>query len=126
MIINCIALVGGVVVPVVVYQRLGWWLNSGLAVSFQSTLLFWLGLLTTLLAGGQGPSLTWWFPAFFAAAGAIASSTVILFWTGPGDLFPIVLAFVHVISTAAVFAGAAAVVAPRLWLRRHRRVSRMH
>ena len=81
----------------------GWWLNSGQQVLRAAIVLFLLGVGVGLWRS-EGP---WVVRACALWAGAIAGSTGMLFWTGPGNIWPIVLAFAAVISGGAVFGGAA-------------------
>ncbi len=111
---DIIAFAAGTIVPVYVYRRTGWWLDSAGGVALQTMLLFLVGIAVTLIPRRNAPSLTWWFPAVFTDIAAIATSTAILLHVGTGNLFPIVVAFIHLLCTVAVLAGAAVVIVPRL------------
>jgi len=99
-----LVLVGGIVAAVV--QPLtptGWWLNSGGGVAVTSTVLALAGLVLGLqrrVSGNQivatGAAL--WF-------GANIGFAVVLFRSGPGTLFPIVLAIGAGIAAIAVGVG---------------------
>lgn len=78
----------------------GWWLDSGPRVLRACLVLFALGVFV-----GLWRSEGTWVRACALWAGAIAGSTGVLLWTGPGNLWPIVLVFSAAISAAAVFAG---------------------
>lgn len=118
MIADLLGFAAGLVVPVIVYRRTGWWLNSGAGVGLQSALLFAVGFLISLLPRPGSSRIGWWLPAVLADTAAIATSTAILLYVGPGTIFPIVLAVVQAICTVAIFAGAALAIVPRLRRRR--------
>jgi hypothetical protein len=90
----------------------GWWLDSGTGV-----LRAGLGLMVLGVLAGFSPSGKRWGRACSLWAGAISASTAILFWSGPGTIWPIVLAFSAGITGGAVFVGA--VVGSALNSRRH-------
>lgn len=92
--------VAGVLAIVTLQAMGGWWLDSGPRVLRASVVLFALGVVV-----GLWRSKGAWVRACALWAGAIAGSTGILFWTGPGNLWPIVLVFAAAISGAAVFGG---------------------
>ena len=79
----------------------GWWLNSGTGVLRAVLVLGVLGMLSTLWRSGRP-----WVRTRALWAGAISGSTVVLFWIGPGSIWPIVLAMAGGISAGAVFGGA--------------------
>jgi len=79
----------------------GWWLNSGMAVLRTVLVLGALGTVVALWSSGKP-----WARAWALWAGAISGSTVVLFWTGPGTIWPIVLTVAAGLSAAAVFGGA--------------------
>ncbi len=81
-------------------QLAGWWLNSGRGVVTTMAILF----VTAI--GVCGRSDTPWFRATAMAAGALAGMTGMLFWIGPGTLWPIVLIGAAALSCTAVLAGA--------------------
>jgi hypothetical protein len=91
------------VVTIVVLQALGgWWLDSGLGVAQAFAVWFGLGIVA-----GLWRSKGTWVRACALWAGAIAGSTAVLFWTGPGNIWPIALIFAAAITTAAIFGGTA-------------------
>ena len=90
----------GVLAIVALQTMSGWWLDSGQRVLRACVVLFALGVFT-----GLWRSEGTWVRACALWAGAIAGSTGVLLWTGPGTIWPIVLAFAAAISAAAVFAG---------------------
>ena len=79
----------------------GWWLNSGTGVLRTVLVLLALGVFAALWRSGR-----LWVRACALWAGAISGMTVVLFWMGPGNIWPIVLAFAGGISFGAVFGGA--------------------
>lgn len=87
-------------VPVAVHQFAGWWLNSSRGVAATLALLFVLGVVFAL-----GRPARPWRRAGALCVGAFAGSVAVLVWTGPGTIWPIVLAFAAVLSTAAAVAG---------------------
>ena len=60
-----------------------------------------LGVFAALWRSGRP-----WVRACALWAGATSGSTVVLFWIGPGTIWPIVLAFATAVTAAAVFGGA--------------------
>jgi hypothetical protein len=76
----------------------GWWLNSGTGVLRTVLVLLALGVFAALWRSGSP-----WVRACALWAGAISGTAVVLFLTGPGTIWPIVLA-----SAAAITAGAVA------------------
>ena len=79
----------------------GWWLNSGKEVLRTSLVLFALGVFVAVWRTGRP-----WVRACALWAGAISGMTFALFRTGPGNIWPIVLAVAGVMSAGAVFGGA--------------------
>src|SRR3954468_17156454 len=79
----------------------GWWLNSGLGVLRTSLALSALGLFAAVWPLGRP-----WARAGGVWAGAMVEMTVLLFRSGPGTIWPIVMVFAASISAGAVFAGA--------------------
>ena len=79
----------------------GWWLNSGRGVLRTVLALVALGVFVALWRSGRP-----WVRAWALWAGATSGSTVVLFWRGPGTIWPIVLAVAATITAAAVFGGA--------------------
>ena len=90
----------GILAIVALQAMGGWWLDSGPRVLRAFVALFALGAFV-----GLWRSDGTWVRACALWAGAIAGSTGVLFWTGPGNIWPIVLAFAAAISAAAVFGG---------------------
>jgi hypothetical protein len=80
-----------------------WFLNSGRAVAFTAALLVVAGAIVS--AADRRESIV---RGANAAAGALAAMIVILAVVGPGNLFPIVIAFGAVIAIASTAAGALA------------------
>jgi hypothetical protein len=78
----------------------GWWLNSGTGVLRTSLVLFTLGFLIAIWRSGspRARAIALWSGSF---VGMIAA----LFGTGPGNIWPIVLAFAASMSAGAVFSG---------------------
>ena len=79
----------------------GWWLNSGAGVLRTVLVLFAFGVFAALRRTGNR-----WVRASSLWAGAVSCTTALLFWTGPGTIWPIVLAIGAGVSAAAVFGGA--------------------
>jgi hypothetical protein len=79
----------------------GWWLDSGAGVLRTVLVLFAFGGLAAIPPMGNR-----WVRASSLWAGAIACTTALLFWTGPGTIWPIALAIGAGISGGAVFGGA--------------------
>lgn len=90
--------------PFLLEGSVGWWLNSGRGVAL---MVVGLGVLAALFALGR-PARPW--PSAWAvAAGGFAGSAILLFRTGAGTIWPIVLVFAAVLSIAAALVGAGAV-----------------
>ena len=79
----------------------GWWLNSGTGVLRTVLALVALGVFVGLRRSGA-----LWVRACALWTGAITGTSTILFWLGPGTIWPIVLAIAAAITAAAVFGGA--------------------
>ena len=79
----------------------GWWLNSGTGVLRTVLVLGTLGVFASLWRSGRP-----WVRACAVWAGAISGTTVVLFWMGPGTIWPIVLVVAAGMTAAAVFGGA--------------------
>ncbi|HVC20338.1 MAG TPA: hypothetical protein VNE16_09685 [Vicinamibacterales bacterium] len=94
----------GLAVPVVVQRYVGWWLDSSRGVAVALVLLFALGVVFAL-----GRPARPWRRAGALCVGAFAGSAAILFWNGPGTIWPIVLVMAAALSTFAVLAGAGVV-----------------
>jgi hypothetical protein len=94
------AFASGVLAVVLLQAVYGWWLNSGRDVLRASlVLLVW----SMVAAAWQGRSrrdraLAIWL-------GAISGSTGVLFWIGPGTIWPIVLSVAAAVAAGAVGAG---------------------
>ena len=84
----------------------GWWLNAGTDVLRTVLVLSAAGALAAFWRSGHP-----WVRARCLWAGAIAGTTAVLFWTGPGTIWPIVLAMAAAITAGAVFGGALIAVA---------------
>jgi len=80
-----------------------WFLNSGRAVVFTVALLVFAGAIVS--AADWRESIV---RGANAAAGALAAMIIILAVVGPGNLFPIVIAFGAVIAVTSTGAGALA------------------
>ena len=80
-----------------------WFLNSGRAMAFTVALLAVAGAMVS--AANRRESII---RGANAAAGALAAMIAILVVIGPGNLFPIVIAFGAVIAVASTGAGALA------------------
>jgi len=78
----------------------GWWLNSGRGVVATMAVLF--GTAIGVCLRSDAP----WFRATAMAIGAIAGMTAMLFWIGPGTIWPIVLVVAAALTCTAVYAGA--------------------
>jgi hypothetical protein len=97
----------------------GWWLNTGRGVALTSLVLALLAAATAVAAPSppstrrfQGPAAVW--------AGANIGLAIVLFRVGPGNIFPIVLAFGAGISALAVGAGSLIGTLARVASRRRR------
>ena len=83
-----------------------WFLNSGKAVAFTAICLLAVGAVVgASAASGRQESVV---HGCCVAAGALAAMAVVLFLTGPGNLFPIVLMFAAAVAAASSIAGALA------------------
>ena len=91
----------GLLVTRALYIANGWWLDSGREVARTGLVLAGLGAFAAIWRFGNP-----WLRAGSLWAGALLEMTMLLFLTGPGTIWPIVLVFAAVISGAAVFAGA--------------------
>jgi hypothetical protein len=102
------AFLAGAVTAICVQITYGWWLNSGIGVLRTSVVLFAMGFLIAL-ARSESP----WRKAAALWAGAFGGMTGVLFWSGPGTIWPIVLGFAAAITAASIFAGSWAGFAAR-------------
>ena len=72
-------------------QQAPWFLNSGRAVAFTALCLLAAGLVASACwARDRDDAMT---HAANVAAGALLAMTVVLFFVGPGTIFPIVIVF---------------------------------
>ena len=94
-------LVLGFAAVATLYAIGGWWLNSGTGVLRTVLVLLALGVFAALWRSGG-----LWVRACTLWAGAISGMTVVLFWIGPGTIWPIVLVVAAAMSAGAVFGGA--------------------
>jgi hypothetical protein len=78
----------------------GWWLNTGTGVLRTVLVLLALGVFAALWRPGG-----LWVRACALWAGAISGTAVVLFSTGPGTIWPIVLASAAAIAAGAVIGG---------------------
>ena len=83
-----------------------WFLNSGKAVAFTATCLLAVGAIVGASASSDRQESV--VQGCNVAAGALAAMAVVLFLTGPGNLFPIVLVIAAVVAAASSIAGAVA------------------
>jgi hypothetical protein len=97
------------VCPFFLEPRMGWWLDSGRGVAFMMVVLGVLGAIFALASPARP-----WPSAWAVIAGAFFGSAILLFSTGPGTIWPIVLVVALSLSTTAALAGAAVVYALRL------------
>jgi len=88
-----LALLAGVITAVVSQMVTGWWLDSGRGVAFMMALLGALSMGFVWL-DRKAPLALW--------IGMMNATTVILFMTGPGTIFPIVMAFAAALSAFAI------------------------
>jgi hypothetical protein len=114
-----LVLVGGIVAAFIQpFTPTGWWLNSSRGVAITSIAL----ALTAVAVGFLARSLPFRNPIVAAASafwlGANIGLAVVLFRSGPGTLFPIVLAIGAGISAVAVGAGSIIGAALSIGLRR--------
>ena len=90
----------GVLAAVLIQRATGWWLNSGHGVAVTLVALF----ATALLLARLHPSRS--LPRGLALwLGTMAAMTAILFWTGPGTIWPIVIVVAGALSGAAIGLG---------------------
>jgi hypothetical protein len=94
--------VAGFVVSLMLQAAGGWWLNSTRGVVTTTAVLFGMAVATTVLAAGSRRQ-----DAVALGLGSIAGMAAALFWTGPGTIWPIVLAVATLMTAAAVWAGVA-------------------
>lgn len=116
-----LVLAGGIAAAFVQpFTPTGWWLNSSRGVAITSIAL----ALTAVAVGFLARSLPFRNPIAAAASafwlGANIGLAVVLFRSGPGTLFPIVLAIGAGISAIAVGAGSIIGAVLSVGIRRHR------
>lgn len=103
-----LAFASGAMAILAIHVEQGWWLDAGSRV-----------LTTGLVLAVAGFVLAAWHPdgrwgrATALWCGALAGSAGVLFWLGPGNLWPITLAFAAAIIGGAVMAGTLLAVAAR-------------
>lgn len=85
----------GIAVALALYPFTGWWLNSSNGVRITLLVLF----SVAVLVGGS------WERAVWLWLGVMAAMTGLLAWLGPGNIWPIVLAFAAVLTAGAIGAG---------------------
>jgi hypothetical protein len=90
----------GLLIAMLLQMAGGWWLNSGRGVASTMTVLF--GAAIGVCLRSDAP----WFRASAMSIGAVAGMTAMLFWFGPGTIWPIVLVVAAALTGTAVFAGA--------------------
>jgi hypothetical protein len=100
---HAIAFLIGLGATLAVHTMTGWWLNSGGGVASMLLVLGTVSALVARLSGGPigGPAISLWCGGF---VGMVAT----LVWTGPGTIWPIVIAVAGAFSAAAVAVGALA------------------
>ena len=94
------AFVLGLLTVLLLHATFGWWLNSGTGVLRATLVMLAVSFLVALRRTGMP-----WVRAIFLWGGVISGWIVALIWTGPGTIWPIVLATAAMISGAAVFGG---------------------
>ena len=94
--ILALALVAGVITAVLSQMLTGWWLDSGRGVAFMMALLCALSIGFVWL-DRRAPLALW--------VGMMNATIAILFMTGPGNIFPIVIAFAAALSGLAIVPG---------------------
>jgi hypothetical protein len=90
----------GLVTIVALHSAYGWWLNSGADVWRTSVVLAVWSLAAAVWHRKRHvvrAAMVW--------LGTICGSAVMLFWNGPGNIWPIALAVAGGIAAAAVLAG---------------------
>ena len=97
--------VTGVVAMVALYMATGWWLDSAGGVAVTAIAL-------AVLAAVAAPA---WRQAIALWAGVVAGMIGVLFWDGPGTIFPIVIGIGAGIAAVAVAIGSVAGLAIRAW-----------
>ena len=85
----------GVALAVTFQLAMGWWLDAGRRVA---VVLITVAAVTLLTANSTRHAIALW-------AGTMAGMTGVLFWIGPGNLWPIVLVFAAVLTGISVMVG---------------------
>jgi hypothetical protein len=94
--ILALALAAGVISALVSQLSTGWWLDSGRGVTLMMAMLCALSI-ALVWVDRRAPLALW--------VGMMNATIVILFVTGPGSIFPIVIAFAAGLSALAIVPG---------------------
>ena len=97
--------VTGVVTMIALYMATGWWLDSAGGVTVTAIAL-------AVLAAIAAPA---WRLATAVWAGVVLGMIGVLFWDGPGTIFPIVIGIGAGIAAVAVAIGSVSGAAVRAW-----------
>jgi hypothetical protein len=97
---SVIPLTIGLLTAMLLQMTGGWWLDSGRGVATTMAVLF--GTAIGVCLRSDAPRLQ----ATAMCIGAIAGMTAVLFWIGPGTIWPIVLVVAAALTCTAVYAGA--------------------
>lgn len=97
---STVAFVVGVAVAAASQATLGWWLDSGTRVAIVVATLF-----VSAAALARATSASRWGAAASLWAGAMVTMTTVLFWIGPGTIWPIVLVVAAMLTAAAIASG---------------------
>ena len=100
---NLAPLAVGFLVAMLLQATGGWWLNSTRGVVATLAALFVTAAATSLWASDAR-----WRRAAALEIGTMAGMAAALFWTGPGTIWPIVLAVATGLTAAAIVAGVVA------------------
>ena len=90
------AFAGGVAAALLSQMLTGWWLNSGRGVAVMMAMLCALSIALVWL-DRRAPLALW--------VGMVNATIVILFMTGPGSIFPIVMVFAGGLGALAIIPG---------------------